>query len=282
MNLESMAAYGLTQAKLTILGLVALVHFAVVLILWIVGRGHKNDSILDIYWGFSFVVAVWMAYSLAGDVSARGKLVVALVTVWGGRLGYHLFSRWARIHGLGGDLRYQDIKTKLSASGGYAIKALLAVYVPMWLAYVISQLNIVLVISTPEQPMLGTSDYVFAAIMVAAIILETTADLQLDAFKANPANHGKVLDSGVWAWSRHPNYFANFCCYWALFAISFPLANLFWTIISPLFMSWLLIGFTGKKWLDDHMKKRRPEYAAYIECTSGFVPMPPKRPSGGK
>ena len=281
MNLESMAAYGLTPANFTILGLVALVHFAVVLILWIVGRGHKNDSILDIYWGFSFVVAVWMAYSLAADVSGRGKLVVALVTVWGARLGYHLFSRWARIHGLGGDLRYEDIKTKLSASGGYAIKALLAVYVPMWLAYVISQLNIVLVISTPEQPMLGTSDYVFAAIMVAAIILETTADLQLDAFKANPANHGKVLDSGVWAWSRHPNYFANFCCYWAVFAISLPLANLFWTIISPLFMSWLLIGFTGKKWLDDHMKKRRPEYAAYVERTSGFVPMPPKRRNSG-
>ena len=209
MNWAQMAAYGLTAEITRILVYTFLVHFAVILILWAIGRGHKNDSVLDMYWGFSFVIAVWMAYSLSAADSTRAKLVVALVTIWGARLGYHLFGRWARIHGMGGDLRYQDIKDKLSRSGSYAIKALLMVYVPMWLAYVVSQLNMMLTIMTPAQAPLGTADYFFAAVMVGAIVLEITADLQLDAFKANHANEGKILDSGVWAWSRHPNYFAN-------------------------------------------------------------------------
>jgi steroid 5-alpha reductase family enzyme len=266
--------------NLKILVYTALIHFAVMLALWAIGRGHKNDSVLDIYWGFSFVIAVWMAFGLSGAESSRAKLVVALVTVWGARLGYHLFSRWARIQGLGGDVRYQDIKDKLSASGGYAMKALLLVYIPMWLCYVISQLNMMLLIMTPVQAPLGMLDYVCAGIMVCAIILEVTADLQLDAFKANHANEGRVLNTGVWAWSRHPNYFANFCCFWAIFGISMQVPGLWWTIISPLFMSWLLIGFTGKKWMDDHMKRRRPGYLEYISSTSGFVPLPPRRRTG--
>lgn len=267
----------ITPEHVKIFSAVAAVHFVVMFILWIIGRRHKNDSILDIYWGFSFVVAVWMAYTLSGAESARAKLVVTLVTIWGARLGYHLFSRWARIHGLGGDLRYQDIADTLSKSGGYAIKALFIVYIPMWISYLVPQINIMLIIMVPEQTPLGVVDYVFAALMLAAIAFEVTADLQLDAFKANPANEGKVLNTGVWAWSRHPNYFANFCCYWCIFFISLQVPGLLWTIISPLFMTWLLIGFTGKKWMDSHMKKRKPGYAEYIENTSGFIPLPPKR-----
>lgn len=277
--MSTVSAYGLTPESLTILGYAFGIHFIVMLALWAIGRGHKNDSVLDIYWGFSFVVGVWTAYLLSGDVSPRGKLVLTLVTIWGARLGYHLFSRWTRIHAKGGDLRYQDIKNKLSASGGYAIKALFLVYVPMWLAYVLAQVNMLLVITTPGQPALGTIDYVFAAVMIGAIVLEATADLQLDAFKANHDNEGKVLDYGVWAWSRHPNYFANCMCFWAIFGMSLNVPGIWWSVISPLFMSWLLIGFTGKRWLDDHMKKRKPQYADYIARTSGFIPMPPKRRS---
>jgi steroid 5-alpha reductase family enzyme len=274
--MDSLIAYGLTAHSLSVFGYTFAIHFVVMVILWLVGRGHKNDSILDVYWGFSFVIAVWMAYGLSDVESGRSKLVLALVTIWGARLGYHLFSRWARIHALGGDLRYQDIKDKLSSGGGYAFKALLAVYFPMWLSYVVPQLNIMLVVMSPEQPPLAVTDYILAAIMIAAIVLEITADLQLDAFKANHSNEGKVLNTGVWAWSRHPNYFANFCCYWCIFLMSLAVSGIAWTVISPLFMSWLLIGFTGKKWMDSHMSKRRPGYSEYIRKTSGFIPMPPK------
>ncbi|HKT72163.1 MAG TPA: DUF1295 domain-containing protein [Steroidobacteraceae bacterium] len=277
MNLTTLAAHGLTAEGIQMLVYVNGVHFLVVLILWMVGRGHKNDSVLDIYWGFSFVVAVWMAYALTADVSARGKLISALVTVWGARLGYHLLSRWARIHGQGGDLRYQDIKDRLSASGSYSLKVLLVVYVPMWLSYALAQLNMLLVIGAKDQPPLTSTDLVSGGVMVAAIALEVVADLQLDAFKANHRNEGRILDYGVWSWSRHPNYFANFCCYWAIFAISLRVPGLLWTVISPLFMSWLLIGFTGKKWMESHLSRRRPGYAQYVARTSGFVPMPPRR-----
>jgi steroid 5-alpha reductase family enzyme len=275
--MSTLSAYGLTPESIRILACAFLAHFIVMLVLWAIGRGHRNDSVLDVYWGFSFVVGVWIAYVLSGDVSDRGKLVLTLVTIWGARLGYHLFARWTRIHSMGGDKRYEDIKTKLSASGNYAIKALFVVYIPMWLAYVLAQINMLLVITTPDQSALNSLDFVFAVIMVAAIVLEATADLQLDAFKANPKNEGKVLDYGVWAWSRHPNYFANCLGFWAIFGISLNVPGLWWSVISPLFMTWLLVGFTGKPWLDEHMKKRRPEYADYIARTSGFIPMPPKR-----
>jgi steroid 5-alpha reductase family enzyme len=268
---------GVTPNGIQALGTVFVVHLLLVIALWIVGRGHENDSVLDIYWGFSFVVGAWIVYAMTPAVSMRSRLVLALVTVWGARLGYHLLSRWARMHALGGDLRYQDIKVKLSRSRGYAIKSLVVVYLPMWVSYMLSQLNMLLVIGTSTQPPLSALDYAGAVIMAGAFVLEVTADLQLDAFKADPANAGKVLDTGVWAWSRHPNYFANFCCFWALFAISWQVPNLKWTVLSPLFMSWLLIGFTGKRWMDDHMKRRRPAYAAYIAHTSGFIPLPPKR-----
>ena len=273
----SMESLGITPLYLDIFSVAFGLHFFAMFALWVIGRMHKNDSILDVYWGFSFVVAVWVAYSMSEVDSDRAKLVLTLVSIWGARLGYHLFSRWARIHGMGGDLRYQEIRDRIGGKGGYAIKALLAVYIPMWLCYVIPQLNIMLVVMTPEQVGLTTFDYICAAVMISAIIFEVTADLQLDAFKANPDNHGKVLNTGVWAWSRHPNYFANFICYWAIFGMSLQIEGLLWTIISPIFMSILLMAGTGKKWMDYHMKKRSPEYAAYIENTSGFFPMPPKK-----
>lgn len=274
---SSLSQFGLSVADIRMLAYVGLVHFAVVFCLWIIGRGHRNDSVLDVYWGFSFAVAVWIAYEFNTPESARSRLVLTLATVWAGRLGYHLFSRWARIHGSGGDLRYQDIKDKLSSSGCYALKSLFLVYVPMWFAYVLAQLNMVLTVAARNQPPLTVLDLVCAVGIVCAIVLETAADLQLDAFKASPHSHGKVLDTGVWAWSRHPNYFANCCCFWGFFGMSLQIPHLWWTIISPLFMTWLLVGFTGKRWMESHMRKRRPEYADYIARTSGFIPMPPRR-----
>lgn len=274
-----MNALTISSHQLTIFAYTAAIHLLVVIILFSIGRRHKNDSILDIYWGFSFVIAVWMAYRFSGGDSARATLVAILVTIWGARLGYHLLSRWARLHGLGGDLRYQGIKDQLEGERKHPLKTFFIVYIGMWFAYLIPQINIMLIIMSPAQNDLTLIDYIAAGIMVLAIMLELIADLQLDAFKANPENSGKILNTGVWAWSRHPNYFANFCCYWCIFIISLQVPGLFWTIISPLFMTWLLIGFTGKKWMDTHMRNHRPGYAEYISNTSGFLPMPPKRKS---
>lgn len=267
----------LTADQMTIFGYTAAIHFVAILVLFAIGRTHKNDSILDVYWGFSFVIAVWMAFGLSDIDSDRAKLALTLVTIWGARLGYHLFSRWARIHGMGGDLRYQDIKDQLEGDANLPLKTFFIVYVGMWVAYLVPQINIMLVVMTPDQVGLTLIDYIAAAVMISAILLEIVADLQLDSFKANHANEGKILNTGVWAWSRHPNYFANFCCYWCIFVMSLQIPGLLWTIISPLFMTWLLVGFTGKKWMEEHMGKRRPGYAEYVAKTSGFIPLPPKK-----
>jgi len=279
MNISFFAGIGVTHQALGILAVIAALHFAVATLLWLIGLRHENHSVLDSYWGFAFVAAGWIAFEAAGTEAPRAKLVLALVTIWGARLGYHLFSRWARIHGLGGDLRYQDIKETMIGRAGYWWKSLLLVIWPMALAIVLAQINVIWIIITPNQPPLGPLDVIFAVLMLGAIILETTADLQLDAFKANRANEGKVLRTGVWAWSRHPNYFSDFCCYWCVFIIGMANRELFWTVISPLFMSYLLIGYTGRRWMDGHMKKRRPEYAEYISVTSSFIPLPPRKPS---
>ena len=272
---KDIALYTSIPGVWKIVGIVAICHFGVTTILWRVGLRHKNHSVLDIYWGFAFVLGGWIAYELGDAGASRAKLALTLVTIWGARLGYHLLGRWARLHPLGGDLRYQDIKDSRIGNEGYWWKSLLFVIWPMAVAIIVAQLNVLWLLVSPNQPPLGVMDFAALIAMMGAILLETVADLQLDAFKANPMNRGKLMTSGVWSWSRHPNYFADFCCYWCLFIISCANPRNCWTIISPLFMSWLLICWTGRRWMDEHMSKRHCDYAEYSRSTSGFVPFPP-------
>ena len=114
------------------------------------------------------------------------------------------------------------------------------------------------------------------SLWLIGMFFEVLGDWQLARFKANPANHGKVMDKGLWRYTRHPNYFGEALIWWSfyLFAVS---SGAWWTFPAPLLMTWLLLKFSGVVMLEETITKRRPAYQQYIESTNAFIPGPSKQ-----
>ncbi|MFN3453285.1 MAG: DUF1295 domain-containing protein, partial [Sphingorhabdus sp.] len=124
---------------------------------------------------------------------------------------------------------------------------------------------------------LGPLAFTGAIIALIGILFETVGDAQLNAFRANPANKGKVLDTGLWRYTRHPNYFGDACTWWGIWLIACETGLPGWiSIIGPIFLTFTLTRWSGKPLLEYGMRKTRPGYAEYVARTSGFFPLPPK------
>ncbi|WP_031013869.1 DUF1295 domain-containing protein [Streptomyces sp. NRRL F-5727] len=235
--------------------------------------------LVDIAWGLAFaaVAAVtWLLSAGHGD-DGRRALVAAATVVWGLRLATHI-ARRSRGHGE--DPRYAALLDK--APGNRTLYALRAVY--------LGQGALVWLISLPVQAAsyssapLDALAYGGLAVWAAGLAFEAVGDHQLARFKANPANRGRIMDQGLWAWTRHPNYFGDSLVWWGLYL----LACTAWqpalaVLVSPVLMTLLLTVGSGKRLLEKHMA-HRPGYAAYAARTSGFFPLPPRRQArpGGK
>ena len=126
-------------------------------------------------------------------------------------------------------------------------------------------------------PALTWIDYLGAAVWLVGLLFESVGDRQLARFKADPTNEGKVMDRGLWRYTRHPNYFGDFMVWWGLYLIALATVVAWWTVIGPIVMSVLLIRVSGKAMLEKTIGKRRPGYDDYVRRTSGFFPMPPRR-----
>ena len=239
-------------------------------LLWLVSLARRDASIIDSFWGFGFVL-VAIASLLGGrqfppDEAVIG--VVALVTLWGLRLSAHLFTRWWREGAE--DYRYQ----KMRAFHGehFWWRSLFTVFllqgVLMWL--------VALPIMAAAQ-LGGNIMYPFAALAALALALlglgiETIADSQLKRFRAT-AKPDDVLATGLWAYSRHPNYFGDAVFWWGIWlAVVATTPALVWTIIAPLIMNYLLVNISGAAMLERKLKKKAA-YAAYTAATSRFLPI---------
>jgi steroid 5-alpha reductase family enzyme len=234
--------------------------------LWRVSLKLRDSSIVDLFWGTGFVLVAWLSLWLAGP-SPRGWLVAALVSVWGLRLSVYL--TW-RNHGRGEDPRYAAMRARAGAA--WPMRSLFVVFglqgALLWL------------ISLPVQFAIRTRgeltwlDGVGAALVVVGVAFESLGDLQLARFKANPANKGRVMDQGLWRYTRHPNYFGDAVTWWGL--ACFGVASGAWpTVASAALMTFLLVRVSGVALLESAMGAR-PGYAEYVARTSAFVPMPPK------
>ena len=127
---------------------------------------------------------------------------------------------------------------------------------------------------------LGPLAWAGAALAVTGILFETIGDAQLVRFKANPDNAGKVLDTGLWRYTRHPNYFGDACTWWGLYLIAADTGLLgALSIVGPALLTFLLTRWSGVPTTEGPMRRKKPDYAAYVARTSGFIPMPPKRVS---
>jgi steroid 5-alpha reductase family enzyme len=198
-----------------------------------------------------------------------------LCTVWGLRLGIYLIWRWRK---QGPDRRYNTMmgKAQSERGWGYAKASLLLVFA--------LQMPLQFVVCLPVQlgqivpaVALGPLGLVGAALAVVGIVFESLGDWQLVRFKADPANAGKVLDTGLWRYTRHPNYFGDCCVWWGLYLIAAETGLGAWALPGPILITFLLTKWSGMPTVEGRMRRKRPEYEAYVQRTSGFVPMLPKK-----
>lgn len=240
---------------------------------WLVSLPLRDASIVDIGWGLGFVVVAWVALFASGASGPRAWLLLSLVTVWGLRLAGYL--AW-RNHGKGEDRRYGKMREKHGSNFWWV--SLLTVFtlqgVIMW---IVALPLVVGLSSTVQSPAISWWHAIGALTWLVGLVFEAGGDLQLARFKRQPDSDGQVLDTGLWRYTRHPNYFGDFLVWWGMWLVSVvPLPQL-WTIISPITMSALLMKFSGVTLTESDITDRRPQYAAYKRRTNAFFPGPPRQ-----
>jgi steroid 5-alpha reductase family enzyme len=239
-------------------------------LLWLLALRLRDVSIVDIYWGLGFAQIAIVACALGGGYPWRKLLITGLTVLWGARLAGYLFWRNA---GHGEDRRYQAMRRRYGQRFGwvslYLVFGLQAAL--MWLVSL--PLQVAQIHPTPAA--LTALDAIGTALWALGIGCESIGDLQLARFKADPANDGRVMQRGLWRYTRHPNYFGDACVWWGLFLIA-AAAGGWWTVLSPALMTLLLVRVSGVALLERTLVKTRPEYADYVRRTSAFVPWPPR------
>lgn len=253
-------------------GIAALVVWAFVTIVWIVSVFLKNASIVDIFWGLTFVLSSGVYYALGDGYEGRKVLVTALVTIWGLRLAIHIA---ARNIGKGEDYRYQQFRQDYGPERYWWFSYFQVFLLQGALSLIISAPLLAAQHFGPDH--FTVLDVIGALLWGVGLFFEAVGDWQLAQFKRNPANKGKVLDSGLWAYTRHPNYFGDATVWWGYYVIA--LGTGIWgalTFFGPALMSYLIVFVSGVAMLERNMKQK-PKYDEYIKRTSAFFPRPPKR-----
>ena len=250
----------------------AAVIAALMLATWALSLALRDASIVDIAWGLGFVLVAWVSFAVADGSDARRALVVTLTTLWGLRLAAYLAWRNA---GKGEDYRYRAMRRRHGARFGL-VSLYLVVGLQGLLMWIVSLP--VQAAQVPDSPSgLVALDYLGIALWCAGMFFETVGDLQLARFKSDPANEGRVMDRGLWRFTRHPNYFGDFCVWWGLYAVALATGDAWWSVAGPLVMSVLLLRVSGVTLLERHMTRSRPGYDEYARRTSAFFPRPPRR-----
>jgi steroid 5-alpha reductase family enzyme len=257
----------------------AIVAFCYFTILYIVAFIIKDNSILDIAWGPSFIVTAWavLIINLVSDPAdaffgARQYLVAALVTVWGLRLGIRIFRR---NKGKGEDPRYVKFREE------WGKWFLLRSYFQLFLFQgIILMLNVtpVLLIMAGVRDNLVWSDYLGLAIWVFGFLFETIGDYQLDTFLKDPANRGTIIDKGLWQYTRHPNYFGEATMWWGIFVIALNQSWGWIGVIGPLVITGMLLFVSGIP-MTERMMEKTPGWDEYKRRTSVFIPWFKKKAS---
>lgn len=239
------------------------------LAMWVISLVIGDVSIVDIGWGAGFVIVAWATAAAAGTWSTVAVMLVAATTVWGLRLA--LYLAWRNL-GHGEDRRYARMRERRGPAFRWQ-----SLYVVFGL-----QGAIMWIVSLPQQATAdatadpGVLSWAGIVVWVVGVAWETTADVQLARFKADPANRGTVLDRGVWRWSRHPNYFGDAVAWWGMYLVAAS-AGGWWTVVSPVVMTFLLMRVSGVTLLERDLTRTKPAYEAYVASTNAFVPGPKKR-----
>lgn len=246
--------------------------WAAMTLLWIVSLVRRDASIADAFWGPGFALVAGTALALTPQPSEHAMLLAIMTGLWAGRLGFHLLRR-NLLHGE--DRRYREMRE--SAGPGWPARSYVTVFLLqgalMWLISLPLQLGIFL---SPDDALGHPLTWAGAALFLFGFVFEAVADAQMWRYKRDPANKGKVMDRGLWRWSRHPNYFGEACVWWGLWIAACPSPWTALTVCSPILVTVLLTRVSGVPMAERNMRETRPDYRAYAERTSTFIPWPPK------
>ena len=241
------------------------------LLTWIASLVQRDVSLVDRTWSL-MIAGPTIVYALQTSwSSARAIATLALVVAWGARLAAYI--TW-RIWGHGEDRRYQQIRARNQPN--FAFKSLYLVFaLQMALAWIVSAAPLA---ALTADRAFGVLDVAGIVVALAGFLFEAIGDAQMAAFKADPAHKAKVMDRGLWRYTRHPNYFGESCFWWGIWLIAIAAggAGAIWTVLSPLLMTVLLLKVSGVALLEKDIGERRPAYRDYVARTNAFVPGSPK------
>jgi steroid 5-alpha reductase family enzyme len=253
------------------LGLAAVLMVAV----WLVSLRLQDVSIVDIVWGLAGALMALSSFLLAGGSPPRKFLITAMTVIWGCRLALHI---GLRARGKGEDFRYAAMRAE--RPGTFPIRSLVTVF--LFQAFLIWLISIPAQVAQlrPEPAGLTILDLLGLGVWTMGFSFEALSDRQLKTFLADPANRGKVMDRGLWRFSRHPNYFGDSLIWWGIFLVAAATPGGWMTVFSPIIMTFLLMRISGVPLLEKALAERREGYAEYMARTSPFFPWPPGKGPG--
>lgn len=239
-------------------------------LLWLLSLRLRDASIVDTFWGLFFLLQAAIYAALRPDgFDGRQLLVLGLVAVWSLRLATHISARHA---GKGEDSRYATWRQQHGSS--WPVRSLFQVFsLQALLAWIIGW-PLLVAMASPEG--WGWLDLFGAALWCIGFVFEAVGDYQLTAFIRDPDNRGRTMRSGLWRFTRHPNYFGDAAQWWGLWLLA-TAAGGWWTIFAPIVMTILLVRVSGVGMLERTIAQRREGYDEYMRTTSAFIPLPPKR-----
>jgi steroid 5-alpha reductase family enzyme len=253
--------------KLYVLGLASTLGLAT--LTWVVSVLKRDVSIVDGVWALMLLAAATLYATGAEPYTGRTTFILTLVALWALRLSGHIIHRnWGEPE----DRRYRDIRQKYEPN--FALKSLGLIF---WF-----QAGLAWIISMPLWPALtvpvdwGAFDVLAVTIWTVGMIFESVGDWQLSRFKVDRANDGKVMDRGLWRYTRHPNYFGECLIWWGFYLFAAP-TGAWWTAVGPLLLTYMLLKFSGVTLMEQTIGDRRPAYREYIARTNAFIPGPPKQ-----
>ncbi|MHC1774964.1 MAG: DUF1295 domain-containing protein [Lentimicrobium sp.] len=240
-------------------------------ILWLISIKIKNVSIVDLFWGFGFVVAGAVYFLSTEGTETRKILLMTMVSIWGLRLSIYL--AWRNL-GKGEDFRYQKFRKDFGEDRYWWYSFFSVFLLQGLLMWLISAPLLGAQFYAGNEP--GILDFIGVAIWMIGFVFEAGGDIQLARFKANPANNGKVLDTGFWRYTRHPNYFGD-AAVWFGYGLICLSAGSYIPILGSVLMTALIIKVSGVALLEKTLKESKPAYQEYVRKTSAFIPWFPKK-----
>lgn len=238
--------------------------------LWfIVSLVTKRNDIADVAWGLGFIVVAFTTLAVNRGTSPQGVLIIALVTLWGVRLALYISGR---NKGKGEDPRYRAWREAWGKR--FYLRSFLQVYMLQGFLLLVISVPVIYVIQSADRPF-GILHVIGAGVWLLGFLFEAVADYQLARFKKDPSHKGRIMRTGLWRYSRHPNYFGEIVLWWGIYLFALQIPGAWWTVIGPLTITILILFVSGIPLIEKRYEGN-PEFTAYARRTSAFVPLPPK------